>query len=207
MSLVLASNQSPRITGLYLDQKNRVGDPAPGVSVSTAQASGSIVQPYTGMVGGKLTLTEAEAKTLSDPTTITLHGGIYMYVHFILGSTNSNNPGQLVFWYNEQRYEVTPDPQAGYIAGVTLNQVTKNNYDFIQIAGVAPVLFGALTGPGTIGNSVIQVPGNNIADIPLAATAVTWGNLPEFIGVVQGITAVASQINSVRLNIINGWVY
>jgi hypothetical protein len=210
MAATLVSDQSPRLTSNYLNQKNRVGDPAPGVSVSTAQVSGSIVQPYTGQLGGKLTLSEAETRAFSDPTMFTIYGGIFQYVQFRLGSTNAPAAGLVLCWYDERNYIVTPDiiGGGGRMAGICLNPVTRGNYDFIQIGGDAQVLFGAITAvTPAIGDMVVMQASNNQGDILTATTTVTFALLKTVIGVASRVAPVASQLNPVRLNMIPGWGY
>jgi hypothetical protein len=142
-----------RIVARYL---NDVNDAAPGVPVSTAQASGSIIQPYFGMVGKRLVCTYAMANDLSDTTIGQLYEGIYQYVQTRAGSTAAPARGALCYWDDYENYIVSPDVSAsatnpfighgpgansGLFAGVYLSAPTKGNYCFIQIAGKASVLF------------------------------------------------------------------
>src|SRR5215475_13228305 len=91
-------NQSPRITTNFLNQLHRHGDPGPGLNVSTEQVSGSIVQPYGGFEGGKLTVTNPFIGRLADPQVGPLYGGVYMYVRFSEDAQLENARGQIVFW-------------------------------------------------------------------------------------------------------------
>jgi hypothetical protein len=210
MAATLVANQSPRITTNYLNQAGRVGDPAPGVPLSTAQSSGNIVQPYGGMVGGKLTISNPEAKTMADTTVGPLYGGIYMYVQFRSGSTAANARGQLVFWFDPDNYIVTPDytaSAAGQIAGVTLNATTRGNFDFIQLAGEALVRFGTITGTGTIGDVVTLLAANNMADDAAQGTALAPSATKTIIGVATRTAPASNTVSPVRLNLAAGWEY
>lgn len=210
MAAIIVSNQSPRITTNYLNQLGRVGDPAPGVPVSTAQVSGSIVQPYGGMLGGKLSIANPEARSMADPAVGPLYGGIYMYVRFLPTSTAANARGQLVFWSDPDHYVVSPDyssSAAAQIAGVSLNSTARGNYDFVQIAGEASVKFGSITGPGGIGYAVILLGGTNTADVPSQTTAPEWNVLKLFIGISTRTAPAAQEVSTVRLNFLGGWEY
>lgn len=175
-------NQSPRVNALYL---NDVNDPSPG-SILTSP-SGSIVQPYTGQLGGKLSLDATAALSLSDSAINTLYGGVYMYVQFKAATTAANAKGQIVFWSDIDNYVVTPDATStndSLIAGITLNVVSKGNYGFIQIAGKATVLFGTVTkGAPAVGDLVIvDATPNPLGNVLADATAITSPTLKLIVG-------------------------
>lgn len=189
---------------------NSVDDPAPGVPLSSSQASGSIIQPYYGMVGKRLVCTAAMAAKLSDTTIATLYEGIYQYVQFKSGSTATPARGALVYWYDFENYIITPDVSAtsnfggdnsGLIAGVILNSVTKGNYGFIQIAGKAGVLFTTpitkttpVQGDFVTANSTTT----NKADVLADATGLTGPTMKRALG-VSIETPVANAIKLVDL--------
>jgi Uncharacterized conserved protein (DUF2190) len=150
MAAIKGNNQSPYITQKYLNTATYAGDPTPGAVVSTSQVSGSIVQPYAGMVGGILTLSESEAATRSDPAYQNLYAGDYQYVQFYASSVNTAVQGQPVFLFKDQgqgeTITVTPDYApgvygSGLVFGIALENTAKGNYWFVQISGVAQVLF------------------------------------------------------------------
>lgn len=128
---------------------NDVNDPAPGVPLASSSASGSIIQPYYGLVGKRLVLTAAMAKALSDTAIGTLYEGIYQYVQTKAASTAAPARGCLCYCQDYENYIVTPDvsatdpvlggPNPGLWAGVYISAPTKGNYCFIQIAGKASV--------------------------------------------------------------------
>ena len=196
-------NQHPRITTNYLNQMNRHGDPAPGVPVSTAQVSGSIVQPYSGFEGGKLTITNPWAVQFADPTVGPLYGGLYQYVQLDPTDTAPLSRGQIVFWSDELNYMITADgidTGTGLpykLAGVALTATWVGYWDFIQIAGIALVKF---TGAGTIG----QLATVNPAVTPATVTAGGTMN-QNFLGMVVMAAAVANEVSPVELNILQGY--
>jgi hypothetical protein len=188
-------NQSPRITTNYLNQMNRHGDPAPGVPVSTAQVSGSIVQPYGGFEGGKLTITNPFAVQFADPAVGPLYGGIYMYVQLDPLSAAPTR-GQILYWSDELNYMVTLSATGSSgpnkIAGVALNATTPGNWDFVQVAGIASVSFSAA---GAIGDPVSA--SGNQADIGTVIDET-------FLGVAVLTAPAANAVSPVQLNLAVG---
>lgn len=158
-------NQSPRITTNYINQFSRRGDPAPGVPVSTAQVSGSIVQPYYGMAGGKLTITGPWAAQFADPSVGPFYGGIVQYVQFNPSDSAPPIRGQVMFWLDELNYIVTNSGASpgNKVAGIAINPTTQGNWDFIQITGIASVRFssaaalGAMIGTNPASNPAVGV--------------------------------------------------
>ncbi|HYT09002.1 MAG TPA: hypothetical protein VEL77_15260 [Rugosimonospora sp.] len=209
MAAIQSANQSPRVTTAALNSVGRVGDPAPGVVVSTANVSGSIVQPYSGMLGGKLTLSAADATVLSDTATGALYGGVYQYVRFLLTSTATAARGCLVRWVTPTvataLYVVTPDGSAtgdNSCAGVALNATTKGNYDFIQTQGIAQVKVQASITAATpaIGDAIFVGTNANpqLAD-DMEGSTVSTILLRKFIGVALTAAPAASTVSPVWL--------
>jgi len=224
MAAILGSNQSPRIVSQGMNAVGRTGDPAPGVPVSTAQVSGSIVQAYFGMVGGKLTLGQNDAAQVTgaavgSTTPNTLYGGVYQYVQFSSAQTSTTSIGCIVMWVNTtllsgspSNYTVTADgtpTRANFVAGIAVNATAAGNYDFVQIAGIATVKFPSALQAATpaIGDAIfvssnIQSP--QLADDREGATVSTT-LLKQFIGVaIQA--PVASTSKAVLLDS-SRWVY
>lgn len=145
--------QHPKLVSGFLNAEN---NPAPGVPLSSP--SGSIVQPYTGMVGGNLYVGASDALKLSLTSIGTLYAGVYKMVQF----KEAVIRGQVVFWdiavdYN--LYQVTKIesavPPANLKAGVCLCTVSAGNFGFIQISGKASVKFrDVLSSPGATGSPV-----------------------------------------------------
>lgn len=149
--------QHMKLVSGYLNAEN---NPAPGVPLSSP--SGSIVQPYFGMVGGKMFIDGVEALRLSKSSIGTLYGGVYQMVLF----KEAVIRGQVVYWdeaVNASLYQVTTNEDAVGVgtaagnnkAGVALCTVSAGYYGFIQISGQASFKFAAvLSGAGAIGSQV-----------------------------------------------------
>lgn len=199
-------NQSPRLTTQYINQSSRRGDPGPGVNLGgqtdmvfggTIGFSGGIVQPYTGFVGGKLTITGPWAAQFADPTVGPVYGGIYQYVQFDKNAVTPNTPGAMCFWLDETNYIVTPDFVGGVSfkpAGIIINPDIPSYYDFIQIAGVG---MGWFTAGGAVGNFVQFTPGTP----PAPTYLVTGGTIgATFVGVAVMNAPVANAMSPVEIN-------
>jgi len=192
---------------------NDVNDPSPGVIVSTANVSGSIIQPYFGQLGKRLVCTFAMASKLSDLTIGQLYEGIYQYVKFDLAGVR----GQIYYWNTGvgptsvgaltngpyENFNVTSAPSAitgavNPIAGVALNTVTAGNYGYIQIAGKASIKF---RNPITNGNGGINLLAlangttDGTADILNAASPL----LMNLANLVLGITLQTPSNNTISL--------
>ena len=153
-------NQHPRLTTNYINQLHRHGDPAPGVNVSTAQVSGSIVQPYDGFQGGKMTITNPWAPQFADPAVGPIYGGVYMYCQLDPLDPAPPTRGAIVFWSDELHDIVTVKGQNALsepnkVAGVALNEPSPGFWDFFQILGLASVFF---TTGGAIGDVATVTP-------------------------------------------------
>lgn len=199
-------NQHPRITTLYLNALSRRGDPGPGLNVGGRQDyvnggqvgfSGQIAQPYSGFIGGKLTITDPWAKQFSDPLVGPLYGGIYMYVQLAMDS-EAPIRGQILFWEDELNYTVTTDGDnpPSKIAGVAVNPTDPGNWDFIQIAGIARVY---MTAGGDLGALVGVVPSDETFGV--IVTTITQN----FLGKTVLTAPVANALNPVQLNLLMGY--
>jgi hypothetical protein len=160
---------------------NTVNDAVAGASV----ASGTGASPYLGQLGKVVWFGPQDIRY--DSATGTLYEGFYEYVQFRSGSSASNALGQVVFWYDQTNFIVTPDATDGLHAGVTLNAVSKGNYGWIQVGGRASVLFRASITKATpaIADVVVVQTGQNVADVLADATTFTSPNLKLLLGIAQ----------------------
>lgn len=151
-----------------------------------------------GMVGQVIELSEVGAQQMAS----TLHAGKYQYVQFQSGSTNSNARGQVVEFATaakEEVFIVNPDPTTAGLArpaGIALGAVTKGNYGFIQVEGLATVLCKAsvtTTTDGTIGVYV----SDTVGAVDSLADATTTTNLQ--IKAVLGTFAEAPANGALKL--------
>ena len=116
----------------------------PGATTSQGQQT---------LPGDRVCLDDATALALSDTAVGTLFGGIYMYVLTLSSATASPAVGTIAFFTASSigtSYTVSSDVQPtttnpGYVCGVFINAVTKGNYGWIQISGIATVLFDGTT--------------------------------------------------------------
>jgi hypothetical protein len=171
--------------------------------IGSGSSTGTGAQPYPGQLGAIMTLSEAEANKRG--SVLTLHSGLYQYVQFKAASSASNAAGQVMFWSTRASYIVTPDataPLTGSIAGIALNAVTKGNYGWIQIGGVANVKFKASLTAATpaIGDLVIvdQTPAN-LADVPTQSGNPTYLILKGVLGTAVIAIPAASTVSLVEL--------
>lgn len=214
MAAIHGSNQAPIITQRFLNTPSYAGDPAPGVLVSTADVSGSIVQPYTGQLGAILTLGEASAAALSDLTNgQLLYAGDYQYVQFYASSSAAAAvQGQIVRWLNNTTnlknglMIVTPDyAAASPIAGIALANTVKAKYWWIQISGIAQVKFNASLVAATpaVGDLVFgdYTGGTIYTEDPAQTTQPTNAQLKQVLGMAWASAPVAAAISPVMLQI------
>jgi len=204
----MGENQHPRLTTTYLNQLNRTGDPAPGLNVGgrtdmvnggQVGFSGMIAQPYDGFAGGKLTITNPWAVQFADPQVGPLYGGVYQYCQVDPAATAPLVRGGIVFWLDEDilEYVVSAAGQSGTplvprkVAGIAVNNTLPGHWDFIQIAGIAMVLF---TTPGTVGQAVSFNPAAT-PPIPILGGAMN----ENFIGTTRLTAPAVNSLSPVKL--------
>ena len=184
------------------------------MNVNTASVSGSIVSEYLGMVGGKLTLSQADAARLSDTTTGTLYGGIYMYVKFNPAGSTVCVRGGVALWLDTSAvsptcYSVTNEGSTArnnFPAGIFLNVVTKGYYDFIQVAGLASVKMKTTLAVATpaVGDAIFvadAAASPQLADDLNDTAAVTNKMLKQFLGVAEKTAPVSATVSAVLLGL------
>lgn len=176
--------------------------------IGSGSSTGTGAQPYPGQLGAFMELTEAEALAMSSvPGTQTLHCGIYQYVQFTGTQTSTNVANQVYVWKTRASYIVTSDVASttfGEIAGISLLAVTKANYGWIQVGGVANVKFKASLTAATpaIGDLVIldqsATTSGAFADDPTQATSLTATVAKSILGVAEA-APVGSAVQLVQL--------
>lgn len=216
MSDIYGALQGMQITQRYLNTATYAGDPSPGTVVQTSDVSGSIVQPYAGLLGGKMTLGKSAADYLSDKTNgQQLYPGDYQYVQFDPNSSASAAvQGQVVFWLDNTTnllpgggFIVTPDESAaelGLIAGIALANTGKGKYWFIQVSGIAQVKFASAVGAATpaVGDLVFadySGPSIYAYDPTQTTNNLTLAQLKAVLGTAWGTAPAASTISPVML--------
>lgn len=155
--------QADFLTARFL---NDVNDAAAGgviVSVPSGAPSPVVSQTQTGDV---IVMDDATALALSDTAVGTLFGGCYMYVGTLSTATANPARGTAAFYRAadlptavSQLYQVTSDAQPTTTlptlwAGVFINAITKGNFGWIQLCGVAMCLFDSTIAAATVGGTV-----------------------------------------------------
>jgi hypothetical protein len=210
----MLTKQADQLTAKFL---NDVNDATSGGAVVSApsgvpSAAISATQP-----GDRVVLDDAAALALSDTSVGTLYGGVYMYVGTLSTATASPGRGTCAFWRAAElpggatrSYVVTSDVQPNtllpaYIAGVFINPttssgtgvaLTKGNYGWIQVAGVASCLFDNTLTSAALATTVSSKVSATTASTFDAGVSLTTVTLANVLGVAIG-TPVISTISSV----------
>lgn len=143
--------QADFLTAKFL---NTVNDAVAGGAPLSVPAGAPVVATSQTQPGDRIVLDDTTALALSDTVgTGTLYGGIYMYVGTLSTATATPARGTAAFYRAADLpsalaslYQVTSDAQPSttvptLFAGVFVNAVTKGNWGWIQIGGVASCLF------------------------------------------------------------------
>lgn len=145
---------------------NDVNDAAAGgviISLPSGAPSPQVTQDYP---GDRICIDDATALALSDVAVGTLFGGIYMYVGTLAAAAAAPARGAAAFYRAADLpsavtglYQVTSDAQPSaaiptLFAGVFINAITKGNWGWIQIGGVASCLFDSAITAAAVGNPV-----------------------------------------------------
>jgi hypothetical protein len=216
MASGMLTKQADALTAKYL---NDVNDSASGGAIVSLPAGVQSPAVSQTIPGDRIVLDDVSAAALSDTTgTGTLYGGVYEYVQTYASSTASPARGAIAFWLPTSlppsatlAYQVSADVQPNtllpaYIAGVFINAtvatpqtgvpLVKGNYGWMQVAGVASVLFDntlTSTALATTVSAKVSATTASTADAGVALTTVTLANV---LGVAIG-TPVVSTISSV----------
>lgn len=181
---------------------NTVNDPAIGGQplsiIGTSPVAGQLGQRV--RFGYDELILGGGSTPMYDPTVGTLFAGEYQYVRFAAGATAAPARGLICFWDTsvaENLYQVTNDEPTGVslIAGICLNAVTKGNYGWIQVCGLATVKArAALTKAGAVGDLMLAAAAGAGADVAtmdnqLDATALTSVLVRHLIGIAQAAPA------------------
>lgn len=135
-----------------------------------------------------------------DSTVGTLYGGVYKYVQTASGSTASPARGQLAFWSDPDNFVVSADATDGNQAGVFLNSITKGNWGWIQVGGIASVLFRATITKATpaVKDVVVVESAANVADVEADTTSYTNLIYKRILGIAKAVP-VGGAISTVEL--------
>ena len=183
-----SQSQIIRITTGFL---NTVDDVVAGGPV----ASGTGDQQYQGQLGKTLELNAVDAARRSDTSVATLFGGIYQYVRTKAGSTIAPARGLVasrdVATAGFTDYVVTPDLPTGnaFAAGIYLSALTKGQFGFIQVAGIADVQgVASFAETPAVGDLVFLTTGAKMDNLA-GATAVDPLEVQAILGVAEEVPA------------------
>lgn len=201
----MLTKQATLLTAAFL---NTVNDTVSGGTIF-ALPSGVQAPPYSQTLpGDKIVLDDISAAALSSPAVGTLYGGVYLYVGTLATATAAPARGTLAFWPIPNlpagatpSYIASSDVQPNtllpaYIAGVFINAVTKGNFGWIQVAGVASCLFDSTLTATALATTVSAKVSATVASSVDAGVALTTVTLANVLGVAVG-TPVISTISSV----------
>jgi len=206
----MLTKQADQLTARFL---NDVNDAVSGGSIVSLPAGVTGPQASATQPGDRICLDDAAAFALSDTTVGTLKGGVYMYYGTLSTSVANPQIGCIGFFQAVDvgststvpgNYRVTADVQPissvpTYIAGIFINNITKGNFGWLQVAGLASVLFESALTAAAAGNVVTAKVGpttSGSADVGVSvASPVT---LAALLGVAVGLP-VTSTISTVML--------
>ncbi len=192
------TKQADYLSARYL---NDVNDTTVGGALTTAPSGLGATQWQQTLPGDRIILDDASALALSDTAIGTLYGGIYMYVNVSAGTAATSVRGCVAFFTDAgvgSTYNVSMDPQPTttnptYVLGVFINGITKLSYGWVQIAGIASVLFDTTTITGTTAGSMVSAKASatqlGAADNAATVTQITVAAL---LGVSVGTVAAAT---------------
>lgn len=150
-------------------------------------------------------LTNAQALALSKTTIGTLYAGIYQYVLLLSTATQAAVLGNACFWKTASDYIngiVSSDGGAtveGRFAGVFICVITKGNYGWIQVEGMASCAFKSSVSDTTDGNAVRVTTTTFTFDSVADATAnATYGTSKGVVGTAME-AAASSTVSRVLL--------
>lgn len=198
----MLTKQAVMLTAKFL---NDVNDSVSGGIVVGVPSGAPAPQASQTLPGDRIVLDDATALALSDTSVGTLLGGIYEYVQYKT-TTRSAVLGGIAFWKQSDvgtSYIVYGDAQPAtatpsFIAGIFISAPTANNFCWIQIAGVANVLFDSAISATTVGSMVSAKVSSNVASTADNAATVTQETVACLLGVsIQ--TAAASTVSEVAL--------
>jgi len=198
----MLTKQAVFLSAAYLNDVNDAA--AGGVTVSVPSGAPSPAVSQT-LPGDRIVLDDISALALSDTTIGTLYGGIYMYGQYTTTTTACVRGGIAFFaqadvgtaytFYGDAKPAVaTPS----FIAGIFINVITKGNYGWIQIAGVASVLFDSSVTATTVGSMVSAKVSATVPSTADNGATVSQQTVADLLGVsIQ--TVAASTISQVAL--------
>jgi len=165
---------------------NTVNDATAGGG--TATITGASRCP--GALGSRIVL-DVDNPTFYDSTIGTLYPGSYQRVHLVSTSTQAAARGRIAYWVDPTSstvpFDVTGDATDGNQAGIFINAIDKGNYGYIQVEGLASVLFAASPTKATPAKKdlVVCTAGAGTGDVLADATSITSPLLKTVLGIAE----------------------
>jgi hypothetical protein len=205
------TKQADFLTAAYL---NDVNDQTVGGQIQSVPSAVPATQGIQTLPGDRIILDDATAYALSDTTVGTLYGGIYCYVQSTY-TTQAPVVGGIAFFKAADIGNLTPtsplttsyvaygDAQPlttvpTYVFGIWINVLTKSYYGWIQIAGVASVLFDSAVTANVTGNWVSAKVSASVASTADVGAVVGVITIAAILGVSVG-TVTTSTVSKVSL--------
>lgn len=184
---------------------NDTNDSVAGGTVTAAPSGVVISQFQQNIPGDRIILDDATALALSDTAVGTLLGGIYMYCTTPASSTAVAAVGSLAYFRPADlsvvgaAYIAAPDAQPlttlpTYFLGVFINAISKGFSGWVQVMGIASVLFDSTVTSTVAGNMVIAKASASVASTAdnITTTNPTAPVLAAAIGIALGTTATST---------------
>jgi len=200
----MLTKQADFLTAKYL---NDVNDAVLGGAVVSVPSGAPSPQVSQTQPGDRIVLDDITALALSDTAIGTLYGGIYMYAQYKT-TTAAAVRGAIAFFKQADvgtAYIVYGDAQPAtatpsFVAGIFISAPTANNYCWIQIAGVASVLFDSAVTATTVGDMVSAKVSASVASTADNGATVTQETVVCLLGVsIQTVsTSTISQVALIR---------
>ena len=192
---------------VYVNAKylNDVNDATLGGAVNSLPSGVQNPSWQQTLPGDRICIDDATALALSDTAVGTLYGGIYMYVKASI-TTRAIVRGGIAFWKDADvgtAYTAYSDAQPTtalptFVAGIWINVITTGQYGWIQIAGMASVLFDSTVIITTAGHQVTAKVSASVASTADSGTTVTETTVAAFLGVAT-TTVTTSTVSRVAL--------
>ena len=200
----MLTKQGILLSARYLNDVNDATQGGITVGVPAGAPAPAVSQT---LPGDRMVLDDATALALSDTAVGTLYGGIYMYAQYKT-TTRAAVLGGIAFYKQADvgtNYIVYGDAQPAtatpsFIAGIFISAPTANNFCWIQIAGVASVLFDSSVTATTVGSNVSAKVSSTVASTADNAATVSQMTVACLLGVsIQTVTASAvTQVALIR---------
>ena len=190
MAAGMLTKQADQLTAQYL---NTVNDSSAGGAIVSVPSGAPAVAASATQIGDRIVLDDNTAYALSSSATAPglLYGGIYQYVG-VTWTTKAAAVGGIAFWTAanlilKQAYTVNGDAQPSttvptFIAGVFIYAISKGNFGWIQIAGLATVLFDSA--------SLTAIATGNWVSAKVSATTASTAD----VGAVAGVVTLAAML-------------